>query len=133
MKHGLEEATFAAWLDAYKAAWEARDPAAAAALFTPDATYREMPFDAPIEGTESIAAYWTKAVAGQEDILFTYEIFACASDEGICHWHCAFTGVPGGHKIELDGIFRCRFDKDRVAAFQEWWHIRLPSAELDPA
>lgn len=126
MSYRLEGAAFAAWLDAYKAAWEARNPAAAAALFTPDARYHEMPFDAPIEGSDGIAAYWAQAVAGQEDILFTYRILACAGDEGLCHWHCAFTGIPGGEKIDLDGIFRCRFaDPALVARFEEWWHIRI--------
>ena len=132
MTYRLDEAAFAAWLDSYKAAWEARDPAAAAALFTPDATYHEMPFDAPIQGTQGIAAYWAKAVAGQESIFFTYDIFACAGDEGFCHWHCAFTGRPGGERIELDGVFRCRFaEPGQVDRFQEWWHVAVrpgPSA-----
>jgi uncharacterized protein (TIGR02246 family) len=124
MTYRLEKAAFAAWLDAYKAAWEARDPAAAAALFTPDATYHEMPFDAPIEGAEGIAAYWAKAVAAQKDVHFTYEILACAGDEGICHWHCAFAGVPGNEMVDLDGIFRCRFAQPgHVDRFREWWHV----------
>lgn len=133
MKYRLDEAAFAAWLDAYKAAWEARDPAAAATLFTADAHYHEMPFDAPIEGTDGIAAYWATAVAGQKDVLFTYEILACTGDRGLCHWHCAFTGIPGGAAIDLDGIFRCRFaDVDHVSHFREWWHVRIvPPA--DPA
>ena len=131
MSYELEEGAFAAWLEAYKAAWEARDSVAAAALFTPDATYHEMPFDPPIEGAAGIATYWAGAVAGQENILFTYEILACAGDQGLCHWHCAFTGVPGGEAIDLDGIFQCRFGApDRVSHFREWWHVRVvPPAE----
>lgn len=126
MSYHLTHAAFAAWLDGYKAAWESRNPAAAAALFTPDASYYEMPFDPSIMGEEAIADYWTSAVAGQEKILFTYEILACAGDAGICHWHCAFTGVPGGEAIDLDGIFHCRFaDEALVADFREWWHVRV--------
>lgn len=125
----LDKTAFAAWLDAYKAAWEARDPARAASLFTADAVYHEMPFDAPIEGEAGITAYWAKAVAGQDKVRFTYEILAVTGDEGICHWHCAFTGVPGGAAIDLDGIFRCRFhDASRVAHFREWWHVRIEPA-----
>ncbi|HEX6374428.1 MAG TPA: nuclear transport factor 2 family protein [Allosphingosinicella sp.] len=129
MSYRLEEAAFAAWLEAYKAAWEARDPAAAARLFAADATYHEMPFDAPIEGSEGIAAYWARAVAGQSDVRFTYEILACTGAEGLCHWHCAFTAVPDGAQIDLDGIFRCRFaDAAHVDRFQEWWHVRIQPA-----
>lgn len=78
-------------------------------MFTADATYHEIPFDAPIEGADAVAAYWANAVAGQQDILFTARILACAGDEGIAHWHCAFTRIAGGERIDLDGIFRCRF------------------------
>lgn len=126
MSYCLDEAAFAAWLETYKTAWEQRDPAAATALFTPDASYHEMPFDAPIEGAGAIAAYWANAVAGQRDIRFTSQILSCAGDEGIAHWHCAFTGISGGEQIDLDGIFRCRFaEAGRVAHFQEWWHVRV--------
>ena len=130
MSYRLDEAAFASWLDAYKAAWEARDPAAAAALFTPQASYHEMPFDPPIEGAEAIADYWAKAVAGQEGVTFTYDILACTGDIGLCHWHCAFTGVPGGEAIDLDGVFHCRFaEADRVDRFREWWHVRVAAAD----
>ncbi|MGZ8997595.1 MAG: nuclear transport factor 2 family protein [Allosphingosinicella sp.] len=124
MTHEIDEPGFAAWLDGYKAAWESRDPSAAAELFTADASYREMPFDEPIVGREAIAAYWANAVAGQQDVRFTYNILSCAGGEAICHWHCTFTGAPGGAAVELDGIFRCRFaDSAHVDRFEEWWHV----------
>lgn len=126
MNHSLEQSTFAAWLDAYKAAWEKRDAAAAADLFTPHATYRETPFDPPTEGRDGIRAYWAEAVARQEDVHFSYEIIACTGDEGLCHWHCAFTARPDGGQVELDGIFRCRFaEPGQVDRFEEWWHVRV--------
>ena len=125
MSHEIDEAGFEAWLDDYKAAWESRDPSAAADLFTDDASYGEMPFDPPIVGREAIATYWANAVAGQRDVRFTYEILSCGGGEAICHWHCAFTGVPGGAAVELDGIFRCRYaDAAHVDRFEEWWHVR---------
>lgn len=129
MTYRLDDTVFAAWLDAYKAAWEERDPARAAALFTSDARYHEMPFDAPIEGEAGIAAYWAKAVSGQKDVRFTWEILACTGAVGLAHWHCAFTGDPGGEAIALDGIFHCRFrDAARVEHFREWWHVQVKPA-----
>lgn len=119
------QTAFAAWLDGYKAAWETRDPGEAAALFTADATYRETPFDTPLVGREAIAAYWAGAVAGQKDVRFTWEILSAAGAEGVCQWHCAFTGIPGGEAIDLDGIVRCRFAASgHVEKFEEWWHVR---------
>ena len=52
----IDAAAFAAWLDRYKQAWEARDAALAGALFTEDASYHEMPFDAPMQGRAAIEA-----------------------------------------------------------------------------
>lgn len=117
---------FAAWLEQYKAAWEGRDAAAAGAIFTEGATYHEMPFEAPFEGRAAIEAYWTRVTAGQSGIAFTYEIIACSGDRGVAHWHAAFTGVPGGEAIELEGVFVCTFaDAQHVSALREWWHIRI--------
>lgn len=126
MNEGLDARAFGAWLDGYKAAWESRDAAAAAALFAEDATYRETPFDPPMEGRAAIADYWTRVTSGQRDVRFGYEILACDGDTGLCRWHAAFVGIPGGEAIELDGIFRCGFTEERlVDRFEEWWHIRI--------
>lgn len=129
MSMALDPEDFRAWLESYRQAWEDREPAKAAAIFTQEATYREMPFDPPVQGRAAIVDYWAKAVAGQKDIAFTYEILACTGDEGICRWHAAFTGVPGGERIDFDGIFRCRFaEAGLVDRFEEWWHIRVVPA-----
>src|SRR3989304_1505550 len=45
----------------YKRAWERRDPRLAMELFTPDATYREDPFDErPMRGLGEIRDYWAR-------------------------------------------------------------------------
>ncbi len=43
----LTQAKLEAWLFSYGAAWEMRDADLAARIFTENATYREMPFEAP--------------------------------------------------------------------------------------
>ena len=126
MTYSLTRETFADWLDRYRTAWEQREPGAAAALFTEDASYHEMPYDAPLEGRAAIANYWAEAVAGQRAVRFSSEILACEDDRGLCHWHATFTAAEGGATIDLDGIFHCRFADDaHVAAFQEWWHLKV--------
>ena len=127
----LTTQVFAAWLDRYRTAWEQRDPAAAAALFTADATYRETPFDPPpFEGREAIRDYWARTVAGQRDVRFSSDVLACADDRGICHWNASFTAAATGAKLELDGIFHCRFaDDEHVSSFEEWWHLKMTPAD----
>ena len=125
----IDAARFAEWLDGYGRAWEERDPAQAGALFTDEASYRETPFDPPMIGRKAIEEYWARVTAGQKDVRFTHQVLACRGDEGVSRWHAAFTGVPGGEAIDLDGIFRCTFAEDgRVSALEEWWHIRIVPA-----
>src|SRR5687768_12247962 len=66
----LTPAALEAWLQRYGAAWESRDPAAAGKLFLADASYHEMPFDAPKQGRAAIEEYWRKVTADQRDVKF---------------------------------------------------------------
>ncbi len=125
----MTEAEFAAWLEAYKRAWVEQDPVAAANLFAPDATYREIPFDPPMQGRAEIEAYWRKnVVEAQNDIHFGYEIYAVTGAVGLCRWWCTMT--ENGERVEFDGIFRCVFSGSGVGlplchTFEEWWHERV--------
>ncbi len=126
---GLTPAQHAAWLDRYKQAWETRDPAAAGALFSADASYHEMPFDAPMQCRAAIEAYWARVTAGQANVRFSYEIVASSGDQGVSQWHATFNSVPDGATIDLDGVFVCRFaDALTVNALREWWHVRVTPA-----
>jgi uncharacterized protein (TIGR02246 family) len=121
----LTAADFDAWLGGYKAAWETRDPAAAAALFTPDAEYYWTPFDAPQKGRDAIAAAWDGAVQGQKDVSVSYTVLATAGVRGIAHWHTRLTSVPAGEAVELDGIAIVEFASlGQCRTFREWWHAR---------
>ena len=55
--------SFTAWLNAYGAAWRARDAAAFGDLFTGDCAYYWTPFDPPYVGPESIRGAFTRAVS----------------------------------------------------------------------
>ena len=73
----LTRDAFDSWLQAYRAAWEERQPQAAASLFTAQgAEYYWTPFDPPQRGREEIAAAWHGAVTQQRDIHMTFEVLA---------------------------------------------------------
>jgi hypothetical protein len=117
----VSESDFGSWLGAYGRAWENLDADAAVALFTEDATYQETPFDEPERGADAIRAYWQEAVGGQRDVKFGHEVLG----DNVARWWCSFTRVPGGERVELDGIFLCEFaDDGRCHTFREWWHAR---------
>lgn len=120
----LDTRTFDAWLKRYGEAWEGRDPAAAAKLFTPDAAYHWTPHDPPQRGPEQIAQAWDGAVSRQSDIRFTYEVLAVTGSTGIAHWHARFKAVPGGETVNIDGMLTAELDgTQRCRVFREWWHM----------
>jgi len=61
--------TIDAWIESYRRAWEERDPTAAAALFTDDATYRSLIFEEPHVGASGVSAYWTAVTESQSDVV----------------------------------------------------------------
>lgn len=123
MTHTMSAAKFEAWLERYRAAWEGRDPRAAAELFTADAEYYWTPFDPPQRGRAEIAAAWEGAVNQQKDVQFTSEVLAVAGATGIARWHAKLTAVPSGDLVQLDGVLVAEFaDDTRCRVFREWWH-----------
>jgi ketosteroid isomerase-like protein len=126
----IKESDFAAWLRRYGAAWEARDPEAVMAIFTADATYRETPFDAPMAGRSAIGDYWrARAVNEQRNVKFGFAVLAVSGDTGYAHWTSEFDVPAMGHRLALDGIFRCSFrdsgaDSGLCYRLEEWWHLK---------
>jgi ketosteroid isomerase-like protein len=121
---------FDAWLRGYQSAWEQRDAQAAAELFTPDAEYYWTPFDTPQRGRAEIAAVWDKAVSGQRDVSFRYDVLAVNGAAGIAHWHTNLTAVPDNVPVELDGVLVATFTTTRLCrVFREWWHTPAAKSE----
>lgn len=114
-----------AWLDRYGSAWQSRDAAAAGRLFTVDANYHEMPFDAPKKGRSGIEEYWSKVTADQRDIQFSSQVISVTGNTGVAHWSAKFRLESNGAIIELDGVFVLEFaESGECVSLKEWWHVR---------
>lgn len=119
----LNYQSFLLWLEAYKKAWETRDPKAAGKLFTEDATYRETPFDNLMRGRTAIIEYWSDVPKSQENIHFRYEILAVTEKRGCARWWASFVRIPSKIKVIYDGIFVVEMNQsDECTKFEEWWH-----------
>ncbi len=119
----MNEADLQTWLEAYRQAWETRDPDAAAALFSKDAEYYETPFAPPAKGRPGVRDYWANATRAQVDVAFSYEVLSVAEDRGIARWWASFTRVSSGAKVDLDGVFLLEFDGEGLCReLREWWH-----------
>ena len=113
------------WLQKYGAAWEARDPAAAGKLFSPDATYHEMPFDAPKQGRAAIEEYWRTVTVEHRDVKFESKVISVSGNTGVAHWHTRLKIASTGAALELDGVFVLEFDeKGDCKSLREWWHVK---------
>jgi hypothetical protein len=121
----LTTASLEAWLTRYEQAWEQRDPAQAAALFTDRAPYHEMPFDAPKEGRAGIRDYWATVTADQRNVDFKSQVVAVNGETGVARWSASLTSAASGTRVELDGVFILKFDRSGLCSeLREWWHVR---------
>lgn len=119
----MEKESLKSWLDSYGQAWMGRDPDAAVALYTDDATYQVTPFDEPLRGRAAIYKYWVGVAKTQERIHFDYEVIAVTAEKGVARWRASFVIVPPGLETKLDGIFVVSLNSDgRCQSLREWWH-----------
>jgi ketosteroid isomerase-like protein len=121
----LTSTALESWLQRYGAAWEARDPAAAGKLFVTDASYHEMPFDAPKQGRAAIEEYWRTVTADQRDVKFESQVIAVTGNTGVAHWKATFRVASTGATLALDGVFVLEFDAaGQCKSLREWWHLK---------
>ncbi len=121
--HATTLEQFTQWLRAYQSAWEGRDAAAAARLFTGDARYHWTPLVPPQQGPAEIAAAWEAAVSQQRDIRFTFDVFGVAGATGMATWRADFTRLPDQFKVRIEGVLSAEFaEAGKCRVFREWWH-----------
>jgi hypothetical protein len=114
---------FTQWLRAYQSAWEGRNPAAAAQLFTDDARYYWTPLVPPQQGPGEIAAAWDAAVSEQRDIRFSFDVFGVSGATGMARWRADFTRLPNRYKVRIEGVLAAEFESGgQCRVFREWWH-----------
>jgi uncharacterized protein (TIGR02246 family) len=130
------------FMQGYKAAWEQRDEAMFAALFTADGEYCNTPF-AVQRGHAQLAEYWRR-VKLQEDVRVDYDVLSAGAGGGMAHWHVTYqvaseelfriwaasagTGLvarrPGDPlpRMVLDGVLQAQFEGGRCRRCRLWWH-----------
>jgi len=112
----------AEWIEAYRRAWEERDPEAAAALFTPDASYRSSPFrEPPHFGHEGVVVYWADATSTQEDVRVEMGEPLVVGNDAVVEWWTRMRN--DGDEITLVGCLLLHFAPDgRCEDLREYWN-----------
>jgi ketosteroid isomerase-like protein len=122
------------WLDAYGRAWVARDPEAAALLFTEDALYQWGPFGRRLRGRVMIREAWADAVEDQENVVFGYEVLSATETGGIVRWWASMDLRARDMVERNEGILRVAFDDSGLCtSFEEWWNsVEQPLDNASP-
>ena len=112
------------WISAYGRAWEQRDAAAAAALFSDDAVYRDHPLGPPHLGSAGVHDYWAGVTATQADVTVRFGTPVVSSDGRRAAVEFWVTMANAGADVTLTGILMLRFGADgRCEELREAWHF----------
>ncbi|MGI8518487.1 MAG: nuclear transport factor 2 family protein [Acidimicrobiia bacterium] len=110
------------WIEDYRLAWVNRDPDAAAALFTSEATYRSNIFEDPHLGQDGVRTYWASVTSGQSEVdVRMGRPFSDGQRVAVEFWATMNTGdgeitLPGCLLLDFDDAWHCR-------ALREYWHV----------
>lgn len=116
------QGTVVDWLDGYRAAWEHRDPDAAAALFAENAIYREQPYTEEFRGRAGVRDYWVRVTATQEDVRLRYGTPVIDGRRAAVEWWVTMRNQ--GADITLAGEFLLLFDDAGLCSeLREYWHF----------
>jgi predicted SnoaL-like aldol condensation-catalyzing enzyme len=118
------------WVGAYRKAWEERDPAAAAALFTDDAAYRSMIFEEPHHGRQGVADYWATVTEQQDEVRVRMgRPFADGDRVAVEFWT---TMLSSGDPVTLAGCMLLDFDGALCRRLREYYDF-TPGTSEPPA
>jgi ketosteroid isomerase-like protein len=112
------------WIDAYGQAWETRDADAAAALFAPEAVYRDHPLGPPHLGQDGVRSYWANVTSTQDRVEARFGTPIVAPDAARAAVEWWVTMLNDGAEVTLTGILFLRFAPDgRCEELREAWHF----------
>ena len=109
----------AGWVAAYERAWRTPGTGPLAGLFTPDAVYRQGPYDEPVTGLPAISRIWEAERDGPGEVFrMTSDIVTVDGDTAVVRLEVHYSDPVGQ---EFRDLWVIRFAGDgRCASFEEW-------------
>lgn len=105
------------WATAWKAGWEALDPAPIMALYAPDAVHSTEPFREPSRGRDAIRAYVERVLGEEEEPRVWMGEPIVDGDRAAIAWWAALR--EEGADATLAGVSLLRFDPDGLVV-EQW-------------
>ena len=99
----------AEWVERYRQAWEDKDPAAAGALFSETASYRDHIFSEPHLNRAGVEQYWADITGPQSDITVRMGTPIVQDDKVMVEFWT--TNLWEGQPATLTGAMILRFDE----------------------
>jgi ketosteroid isomerase-like protein len=109
----------AEWVAAYERAWRTPGTGTLAGLFTPDAVYRQGPYDEPVTGLPAIGRMWDGERDGPGEVFrMASDVVAVDGDTAVVRLEVRY-GDPV--RQEYRDLWVIRFAGDgRCRSFEEW-------------
>lgn len=134
---GAAESTALAVHHRFKEAFRRRDPAALAALFTPEATYAAPTLPQAVVGRQAIEATLAGTFAVFPDMeLFTEDGDAFGQANRLCSvwtargtWRGAFTRgplvgmTPTGRAFHMEGVTVFTLEGNHISRYAQFWNL----------
>lgn len=111
-------------LDAFKRAWEQRDPELGTGLFSDDAEFRTDPFTEPLQGSLAIRAYWNAFAAASVNAEFDAERIWVVDGTVLSSWHAATTERASGERARFRGFMTLELDEGRKVRRGRMWTVQ---------
>jgi SAM-dependent methyltransferase len=108
----------------YFQAWKYQDESLLQDIFTPNATYSEKPFSAPLAGLPQIQRYWSEKVLRQRAISIELGHVCYTADEAVAEWRARFSVDRGS--VDVRGMLILTFDKytGRINSLREYFRTQ---------
>ena len=115
----MDRQRVAAWVAAYEQAWRRPGTEALNEIFTPDAVYRQGPYEEPVVGLDDIARMWEAERSGPDEVFeMTCEVVAVEADTAVAQIEVRYGG-PSPH--EYRDLWVMTFAGDGLCrSFEEW-------------
>jgi ketosteroid isomerase-like protein len=109
-------------IDTFGAGWEKGDAEKIASIFTDDAQFRPMPFDAPAVGRPAIKAYWKDTPKEQAEIKFRSGEIYVAGPWFSTEFKCTFRRRRTGEMVDVRGALFCETADGMLSEMRMYWH-----------
>ncbi|HKW40533.1 MAG TPA: nuclear transport factor 2 family protein [Gemmatimonadales bacterium] len=109
-------------LDAFGRGWERGAVDDIAALFAPDAVFRETPFSDTSVGIDAIRAYWKDVPANQAEVTFKAGEIYVAGPWFATEFRCTYRRRRTGEWVDARGAIFCETRDGKISEMRMYWH-----------